>query len=935
MSPTRSMISPASAGRFACRALARVVARVIGRARGAESGQAAMLVLVALILVLTVIPTLTVTEVFGSLPVMTQADLRVSAAEAARSGLDLFVSAVEQDPELVVSGFPGASAVESQSACESGSGRGTRWQQVTTADYSTGRTSEEVLVAVDPPPGGATSGPVTVFAEGRAGSPGHWTCDEEKLATVIDGPVIDGPAPGTWKTYPAPSWAKDIYVSLAGAAGQGCENVPGNGSTVCSYSASHQLPTAGSGAGYVAELPLSSGAGGTIGIGVGAQPAPVVPNPGQPALDPGDPTSSSFASSFFGYGGPSGWSPSSASGLAAWLENDLHGADPTISFPGGGATMVYWCPPGPNGPLSDCTPQVPGAKPLAVAGGGGGSGSDGATFLTATIYLGGSGGSAGNLFGGLGQASGPWQSCAAASGCVAAGAAGTSGGGIPLIGPGGGSGGCGGGLTCAVSSTGLTSGSGLLANVLDGQPDPPSVGTCDINASLFGIDLLSASILYSGGGGGGGFVSGYQGSDGSQGLLNLFCDSISGSGGGGGGSSYLEPGASLMPSSLTTESSNGFAQLWFGGTAPGAPGPLTCGTLASAPAHQAEDAAVLIEGASGASNSNASGGAGAVLPSVVEVPAGDSLVASCSSAPGGSGGNAQSTPTPAGSGGAATVLCLVRGKPPSATCGSGDTPLAVAGGGGGAGDEGQSGGSLKACVVGCGAVHVGPIGTGFQAGSGGAAGVPLVPFGSAGSVAASAGSTGLIGTLDHGGFCLKLFSYSYCPSWNFGSSNPGSGGGAVGVAGGVPFQSGAAGSGGSACQVFEYSSSGAYGWIEGGAGGGGGGYLAGAGGSAGSTTCDSGGTGISCGIFGCYGVNYIYGWAIPGGGGGGGSTWDGGALGSSFGWSNPAPGPGSVPQGQTASSPGGGILLGTWPAESLTGPMVVASAPVGAASWAS
>ncbi|MCL4415007.1 MAG: hypothetical protein M1522_09750, partial [Actinobacteria bacterium] len=58
-----------------------------GRARDErardERGQAAMLVLVALLVVLSAIPTITVTQVFGSLPVMTQADLRVDAAEAA------------------------------------------------------------------------------------------------------------------------------------------------------------------------------------------------------------------------------------------------------------------------------------------------------------------------------------------------------------------------------------------------------------------------------------------------------------------------------------------------------------------------------------------------------------------------------------------------------------------------------------------------------------------------------------------------------------------------------------------------------------------------------------------------------------------------------------------------------------------------------------
>jgi hypothetical protein len=40
-----------------------------------------------------------------------------------------------------------------------------------------------------------------------------------------------------------------------------------------------------------------------------------------------------------------------------------------------------------------------------------------------------------------------------------------------------------------------------------------------------------------------------------------------------------------------------------------------------------------------------------------------------------------------------------------------------------------------------------------------------------------------------------------------------------------------------------------------------------------------------------------------------------------------------VPQGQTGSSPGGAVVLGSWPAETLTGLSVIASAPVGSISW--
>ncbi len=277
------------------------------------------------------------------------------------------------------------------------------------------------------------------------------------------------------------------------------------------------------------------------------------------------------------------------------------------------------------------------------------------------------------------------------------------------------------------------------------------------------------------------------------------------------------------------------------------------------------------------------------------------------------------------------MLCLANGH--SGTCTSGASVLVVAGGGGGAGDQGQAGGSLKACVAWCGTTNLGPIGSGFQAGAGGGAGFPLVPFGTQGSVAASGGYAGAGGTLGHGGFCIGLFNYQYCPSWSLASSSPGAGGAAPPGTASPPWQAGVSGTPGAACQVFEYQPAGHYTWLEGGGGGGGGGFAGGGAGAWGSAPCYPGGTGIGCGAFGCYGVSYIFGWAVPGGGGGGGSSWAGGALGAGYGWASPAPG--SSPQGQTAYTPGGAILLGTWPAKSLAGPMVVSSAKVGTSTWSS
>jgi hypothetical protein len=76
----------------------------------------------------------------------------------------------------------------------------------------------------------------------------------------------------------------------------------------------------------------------------------------------------------------------------------------------------------------------------------------------------------------------------------------------------------------------------------------------------------------------------------------------------------------------------------------------------------------------------------------------------------------------------------------------------------------------------------------------------------------------------------------------------------------------------------------------------------------------------------------IYGWGNPGGGGGGGSSWErkGEALGTGIGWWNWAPS--QVSPGQTSRSPGGAVVLGSWPAKNLTD-VIIASAPVGSISW--
>jgi len=900
-----------------------------------ERGQAAILLVVALMAVFMIVPTVAVSQALIEAPPMIHVDLLSNAREAAQSGLNFFKAAVEQDP-LSLKDFPSPQGtIENKQDCQTGTSQ-SGWQVISKGNSLTSKPTEEVLLAATKLPKGASTGVVTVFAEARSGIPGHWTCDEEKMRIDVTGPVLNGPAPGHWASYPLPPWAKYAYASLAGAEGEGCNLVNTTSPAPCAYSSNHQLPQAGKGAEFFVALRLPKGPG-VIGIGVGAH-LPVnqsIPTGQSPAQDPGK----------FAHGGESGWTPPQDSGFVGWLAKELGGQDPTASFPGGGATVVLWCKALPNDTNPTCDPNTPGAQVLAVAGGGGGSGSDGTSLslLKSTIYLGGSGGNGGVNFPVALPPAGNWTACNSPGGCAAAGEPGSSGGGIPLIGPSGGAGG-GGGLTPNPTST--------LASSLDGQPANPVTKACDINISLFGLSFGNASIPYSGGGGGGGYAGGNQGSPGHRGFLNLFCDSISGSGGGGGGSSYIKKGSYLMVmdsgnGSLELAKPNpgtqGFAQLWLSNSAPSpqsAPN-SSCKppNKLLAPSPRAQDVAVLLKGQSGYTNNDAPGGAGAVFPVLIQLPPDAYLVSSCVS--GGSGGDGSTlTPTPSGQGGAGTALCYSQSLTPCLA--SSTTVLAVAGAGGGTGDQGGAGASAKGCFGGCLSGNIGPISTFFHAGQGGNAGMPLGPPGLDTSYSTSnpqdtypslqpgrSGSSGNISATSSGQLCVPSFFGISGPCFSISVSTQSGGVGGSSVSGAGP-EPGISASTASGCPVFEYSGP-SY-ELGGGGGGGGGGWGGGQAGTSGGSYCSSGG-GISTGIFGSYGLAWIYGWGIPGGGGGGGSSWEGGALGTGIGWWNPAPSPGQVATGKTLNSSGGAVVLGSWPAETLTGLSVISSAPVGSTSW--
>jgi len=903
-----------------------------------ERGQAAILLVVALMAVFMVVPTVAVSQALIEAPPMIHVDLLANARVAAQSGLQLFEAAVDQDP-LALRDFPSPQGtIEPKQECETSTSQA-GWQVISTGSSLTTHPEEEVRVAAAITlPQGVSTGVVTVFAEGRSGIPGHWTCDEEKMRIDVTGPVLNGPAPGHWASYPLPPWAKYAYASLAGAEGEGC-NLVNKAVTPspCAYSYNHELPTAGKGAEFFTALPLPGP--GLIGIGVGAH-LPTnqsIPTGQDPAHDPG----------VFGHGGESGWTPPEDSGFVGWLANKLGGQDPTASFPGGGATIVLWCPAPKTPTNATCDPTTPGAQVLAVAGGGGGSGSDGTSLslLKSTIYPGGNGGNGGVNFKGALPAAGNWTTCYSQGGCSAQGEPGGSGGGISLIGLRLLSGGAGG-------SGGATE-AGPLASSLDGQPATPVAKACNINISLFDLNFGNASIPYSGGGGGGGYQGGIQGAPGQKGFLNLFCDAISGSGGGGGGSSYIEKGARLMVMNSSNSArelakanpnTQGFAQLWLSSTPPALSSPAhsscTLPHQLLAPHPRAQDVAVLLEGQSGYSNSDATGGAGAAFPVLIQLPPDSYLVGSCEK--GGSGGDGTTpTPAPSGNGGAGMALCDGRSL---AQCSPSNNLLAVAGGGGGAGDQGDAGASVEACAFGaCLNGNIGPVMTFFHAGQGGNAGIPAGPPGLDTSYSTSnsqdtypslqaggSGSSGNVSATNSGQLCLPSFFSFSGPCFSISVSTQPGGAGGSSSSGSDP-QLGASASQASGCDVFEYAGP-SY-ELDSGGGGGGGGYGGGQAGTSGTTSCSSGGGFVN--FFGKNGLAWIYGWGIPGGGGGGGSSWEGGALASGIGWWNPAPTPGQVPPGQTSNSPGGAVVLGSWPAETLIGLSVIASAPVGSTSWAS
>lgn len=789
-----------------------------------DRGQGAMLIVVAMLVALSVIPVMTVTQTLDELPIMTHANLLVEAQQAARSGLEIVMSAAEQDPLDVWKKFPSpSSSIENLSECQSGVAASQPWHVIAQGNPSRGQPEEEALVAVDPPKNGV-SGPVTVFSEGRAGSPGHFVCDEEKLRTSFIPPVINGPAPGTFASYPVPSWATGAYVSMAGAWGGGCTvNDVYNVSGCAAYNAV-DAPSGGPGAEFTAWLPFpDSGLGGSIAIGVGAIPDPELPTGSQLGSDP--------EPSYPFHGGASNWLFPTGSGLSYFVSK-FGDQQATASFPGGGATMIYYCPAS-----SSCSPNSASAFPLAVAGGGGGSGSAGISISSFTLFPGSDGGPAGVVRSGT---------CISSPGCYK-----------------------------LSSSSSTYAGSGYQGGIGESSVQQ----SCTLNLGIFG----EVTTYYSGGGGGGGYApgggAGLAGAAGSNVTVFGECLGFNSSQGGGGGASYVEDGAKVIQSSLAPPSrdENGFAQLWFSGThVKPTPTPTSsCGqtsgqykTVYTNTSDQAQDVALLVAGSEGAPDRRYRGGSGAEFPVLAYLPSDDSIA--CAPVQGGQGGDAGfSVPTPAGNGGTAADVCVVSSSSPG-TC---TTPLVIAGGGGGAGDAGGYGASWCSLFSICGNWFGGK----FLAGTGGEAGYPLHTVNLVGSSTtnAQAGQAGRAGGL--GSFTIP----SWVPivggnSYSLEPSAGGSGGSSSGSPTGTPGGNGNP----QVCEVFSFQSWNNDSYIGGGGGGGGGGYAGGGGGGAGKDICEQ--------------LNFLgvsFGGVSGGGGGGGGSSWENNATpylqGVGYGWPNP------------------------------------------------
>ncbi|MCL6094921.1 MAG: hypothetical protein M1519_03690, partial [Actinobacteria bacterium] len=146
-----------------------------------EQGQAAMVVIAGLLLVLTVIPAVVVNQVVAQAPLMSRSELASQAEVAARTGISNFEYYLN-NPQYPVSSDPAlVSSLPTSSECESGS-QG-NWEPTGNSAGQVSSSFEYYLDSSEVKPG--VGGPEYLFSLGRAGTSGHYVCRELKAMFLM------------------------------------------------------------------------------------------------------------------------------------------------------------------------------------------------------------------------------------------------------------------------------------------------------------------------------------------------------------------------------------------------------------------------------------------------------------------------------------------------------------------------------------------------------------------------------------------------------------------------------------------------------------------------------------------------------------------------------------------------------------------------------
>ncbi len=313
----------------------RIVKAIRAKFNLGEQGQAAMVVIAGLLLVLTVIPAVVVNQVVAQAPLMSRSELASQAEVAARTGISNFEYYLN-NPQYPVSSDPAlVSSLPTSSECESGS-QG-NWEPTGNSAGQVSSSFEYYLDSSEVKPG--VGGPEYLFSLGRAGTSGHYVCRELKAMFLMHSSTWTSPGPGGPYPVVVPPGTQEVEVIAEGGAGAQV----GSGGV------------GGAGGGVRALFPISS-----------LFPGATNNQPDYLYVDAGGAAPGSGSNE--DQGGASPYAPGGEGG-------DLASGGPLGDSGGGGGASAVCLD-------STCS------TPLVVAGGGGGGGDE-------SIYTGGNGGSGG------------------------------------------------------------------------------------------------------------------------------------------------------------------------------------------------------------------------------------------------------------------------------------------------------------------------------------------------------------------------------------------------------------------------------------------------------------------------------------------------------------------------------------------------------------